>query len=113
MGLWMRIKGWVRVGVVLSVLWAVGAGFYQNNEEITRSDKFFQFAYEVCQKGKNVGSKPKDFDCFEQSWADAKPFRDPRLADVLFMAFAPLPAFWLVAFLAVLIFRWVRRGFTN
>jgi hypothetical protein len=109
----MRVKGWIRVGVVLSVIWAVGAGFYQNNEELSRSDKFFQFAYDVCQRGKEARSKPANLDCFEQSWAAAKPFRDPRLGDVLFMAFAPLPVFWLAAFLAVLIFRWVRRGFTN
>ncbi|MET4477978.1 hypothetical protein [Bradyrhizobium sp. F1.13.3] len=106
----MRIKGWARIGIVLSAIWAIGGGLYQNNEELSRSNSFFQFAYEVCQRGKDAGTT-KDFDCFKQSWEDAKPFREPRLGDVLFMAFAPLPVCWLFAFLVILIFRWIRRGF--
>lgn len=109
----MRRKGWVRLGIVLSVLWAIGAGLYQNNEEVTRLNNFFQFAYNVCQQNKDVGLKPKDFDCFKDSWNAAKPFRDPRLGDVLFMAFAPLPVIWLFVFLVILVTRWVRRGFAE
>ncbi|SRR5713101_3147421 len=41
----MRLTGWQRVGILLSVVWALGAGIYMRNADVERADNFAKFAY--------------------------------------------------------------------
>ena len=109
----MRIGGFVRLGIVLSVAWIVGAGMYQNNEDLRKADSFYQFAYNVCEQNKEVRLNPKNVDCSLEAQDEARPFREARLGDVLIVAFVPVPIFWLLVFLTLSIYRSLRRGFLS
>ena len=109
----MRIGGFVRLGILLSVAWIVGAGMYQNNEDLRKAEAFYQFAYNVCEQNKEVRLNPKNVDCSLEAQDETRPFRQARLGDVLIVAFVPVPIFWLVVFLTLSIYRWLRRGFLS
>ena len=109
----MRVGGFVRLGIVLSVAWMVGAGTYQNDEDLRKADSFYEFAYNVCEQNKEVRLNPRDVDCALQAQDETRPFREARLGNVLIVAFVPVSIFWLVVFLTLSIYRWLRRGFLS
>ena len=41
----MRLGGWHRIGIVLSVLWAVGAGWYQRTADVRHAADLDQLTY--------------------------------------------------------------------
>ena len=59
----MRIGGSVRLGIVLSVAWIVGAGMYQNNEDLRKAEALYQFAFNLCEQNKEVRLNPRNVDC--------------------------------------------------
>ena len=50
----MRLTGWQRLGIVLSVVWALSAGIYTRNADVERADNFAKFAYKVCSDSKSL-----------------------------------------------------------
>ncbi len=36
----MRLNGWLRMGITLLIMWAIGAAVYQRNADIERADIF-------------------------------------------------------------------------
>jgi len=36
----MRLNGWQRVGIVLSIAWALGAGIYTRSADVERANNF-------------------------------------------------------------------------
>jgi hypothetical protein len=107
------MNGWQRIGIVLSVLWVFGAGFYQRKTDMDRAGTMGGWAMSVCErvqtsKGSNdfsrcTGEFERMFNTFaENSWGN-----------VGFVALAPIPIAWLLVYFVVWISRWVRRGFAS
>jgi hypothetical protein len=103
----------VRLGIVLSVARIVGAGMYQNNEDLRKAEDFYQFPFKLCEQNKEVRLNPKNVDCSLEAQDETRPFREARLGDVLIVAFVPVSILWLVVFLTLSIYRWLRRGFLS
>lgn len=113
----MRLNGWQRIGVILSVLWALGAAWYQRDSDIHRAEGAFHVAYQIChdiQDGATLRGKELNPEkCTaegERSWALAL---EGTWAGVAFVSMAPIPAGWIGAYLLRAIWRWVRTGFAS
>ena len=103
----MRLGGWKRLGIVLSVVWAIGAFIYTRENQIDAADELFQMKSKLCfeEHGAPISR------CFERySLQDA--MKDTASwADVAFFAIAPPLVGWLVLFLTVQAVGWIRNGF--
>lgn len=103
----MRLNGWQRIGIVLSIVWAVGAAIHTRNDEIDFWKNFASTGYTICMEAKSAdGAK-----CSAEMSEALMKLREPFWPNIAFNALAPVLSGWLVAYLALWIFRWVRRGF--
>jgi len=50
----MRLNGLQRLGVVLSVAWALGAGIHTRDADVERAENFAKFAYKICLDSKSL-----------------------------------------------------------
>ena len=102
----MRLNGWQRIGVVLSVAWAIGAAVYVRNSKIETGRALASINYQLCTATEHTNS-----DCSRKLSEDLKSAIEPYWVNVAFYSLAPILAGWIVAYLILGIFRWVRRGF--
>jgi hypothetical protein len=106
----MHLSGWKRIGIVLSVIWIVAAFFYQRNVDQSQAQNWMNMIYKTCTDTKALRG---DFDfkpCMDKAWSDSRVF-DGGWPNAAFLALAPIPIGWLLAYLLFAILRWVRRGF--
>ena len=103
--------GWKRVGVVLSVLWFLGGGFWENHREMEVYGNFFGYVYGICQNTNDMFADAKDKkDCFAFAHSSANVF-EREWGSVLFVALVPIPFAWLFVYIIMCVVRWVRKGF--
>ena len=110
-----RLNAWKRLGIVFSVIWAVGAGGYEYFSTVNRASDFGATAAKVCDYGREVRHLPYDE---AACWTGPdSPFRknyaimaEGVWGGALFVAFAPLPLFWLIAGGFIAVVKWVLRG---
>lgn len=104
----MRLNGWQRIGLVLSVLWVLGAAIHVRNEQVNAADKLFQSQYRMCLEQadpvKNCGDTVS-----LQTAMDATAY----WSDAAFYAFGPVIAGWLIVLIAIRTLRWVSDGFSK
>jgi hypothetical protein len=101
----MRLGSWHRLGLVLSVVWFLGAGLYEKYVETARYEAGYASSYascisadvDLCQLAARVHG-----DSFLVSW----PY-------VALVALAPIIVAWISIYIIVLITNWIRRGFTE
>ena len=118
-----RLNGWQRIGVVLSIAWAL-YGFYWGNEYGLRQGDWTQSVYESCMDGAQRFaadahySKPSQQE-YEKKIAACEQQRDRNwrasisghwvLAAIC--AFVPIPLGWGVVYGLIALVKWIRRGF--
>ncbi|NOJ46054.1 hypothetical protein [Bradyrhizobium archetypum] len=104
------MRGWIRLGLVLSVIWVLVAFFYVRNSDMKSAQNFSSLAYSTCS---NAKAAAKNFDLKECSEKASKAYQsmDPGPSNALVGALLPLPLMWLAVWLAVAVVRWVIRGF--
>jgi hypothetical protein len=102
----MGIKGWTRIGIVLSVIWIVGAGFHARGLQVEIATDLAGYARDDCYAKKRSSN-----DCRE-AWDRAFV---AHLGDgwdrVAVSAFAPVVLGWLGFCIVLVAGRWVLRGF--
>jgi hypothetical protein len=103
----MRLNGWQRIGLVLSVLWVVGAAIHQRNKQVNAADALFQLQYDTC-----LDHAHKWKDCETVSFGAAMD-ATANWPDVAFFAFGPAIAGWIVVLIAIRTFRWISDGFSK
>ncbi len=105
----MRLGGWQRVGIVLSVAWMLGAGYYQRTADIERAANVASAAYDVCDfANSHLGDKR---DCSLESKQSFDLQLEGSWGNVAIISFVPIPLAWLAIYLAVKIWWWIRKGF--
>ena len=117
----MRLNGWQRIGVVLSVIWIVAGGLWTRSVLIESQGEFARTRYRMCLANHSIqpdGSIPADTDwkrCDRQFDADWKRDVTDHWDGVngLNAAFtlAPLLVAWLLVYAIVGLVRWIRAGF--
>lgn len=103
----MRLNGWQRIGIVLSILWAIGAAIYERQTQIDSGTYIATRGFAIC-----IEPASADHDkCYSKLSDDLSRSIEPHWGNVAFYALAPVLAGWLVAYVLLWVVRWVRRGF--
>jgi len=91
----MKLNGWHKAGIVLSVLWVLIVGVRAHDEDVKRADDFGKFTYRVCSE-----AKPVDLTQCETKKAEAVAsiMKDSGW-NVALSALVPVPFAWLGLFL--------------
>jgi hypothetical protein len=113
----VSLSGWQRIGVIISIIWVVGAPIYMDSAAQKAALEDFSFTYHVCreaQSSKDADAYPNR--CFSEATRSSELLPRYTLApkdriNVALVAFAPLPVGWLAMYALVLLGRWVRAGF--
>jgi hypothetical protein len=104
----VRLNGWQRIGIIASVIWAIGGGFWGNELGIEQGDWVVD-ALKVC-----MDVHPDDWPKCNQEFAKEYPEAIKyHWVNAAIFAFVPIVLGWLVAWGAVATVRWVRRGFAE
>jgi len=101
----VRLNGWQRIGIVLSVLWAIGAGVHLWLGWQTVSYGYWR-AYYHC-----VFTPGNDENSCQSAQEDAEKKPTEYVRVMLPLALAVIPIAWLLVYIIVWTVRWIRRGF--
>jgi hypothetical protein len=96
-----RLNGWQRIGIVLTVLWAIGGTIWEVSS-IIESDTSYD-SYDACVLKPNADRRACDQEFETQQ------FKEVRRG--LVFVLAPIPIAWLIAYGLIALARWIRRGF--
>jgi hypothetical protein len=115
------MRGWVRIGIVLSVLWFFGFGWWLRQADFDNAR--MTAGYDTCSiiynmhRDAPVHSNPpldrvvKEFDnCLERVGARFMRVASPMWGIIVVDALS-LALLWLVAWMVVAVGRWVKAGF--
>lgn len=94
----MLLNGWLRLGIALSIIWAIGAAIYQRNADVERADNFVKWSDRVCHDTKAIEHDTDLSSCEKQREANTATWLKGSYGDVAFMALAPIPVAWLAVF---------------
>ncbi len=100
----MKLIGWQRIGVALSILWAVAAGFHTRNDDVERAENFVKFAYKVCSYRKMVAHDTDLSPCEKEKAAQTETWMKDSGKNVAFTALAPIPFGWITGL--ILVYGW-------
>jgi hypothetical protein len=112
-----RLNGWQRIGIVLSVIWAIWAVFHEMDESLRRYNEAYGEAfgpvYRECRDKQDREGRPADGRaCLEEAEPVAmKTVHMESRWNVAIVALAPIPIAWLLVWGLVALVRWIRRGF--
>jgi hypothetical protein len=107
----LRLNGWQRIGIVGSVLWVITAGLVSHNIGLRRAEYMSSSMYSACA---DVAGTRHDYDfsgCKSKAEKTYEDYLTRAWADALLVSFVPIPFAWLVAYMIVGVWRWVKRGF--
>ena len=108
----MRLNGWQRLGGVFSIILAVGAAGYGRKRGMEGRKNDLSTSYANCLENEYPNLLfPTLQDCFADRNKAHKNIIQPLWGDIAFYSLAPILAGWIVVYLAIRIFRWVRAGF--
>jgi hypothetical protein len=106
-----RLNGWQRIGIVLSVVWAVVGPIYIEQEHEAYARDEARFSYRLCRDAQSSSADPsecsKDYDRTYEAFLGWK----PSWGNWALLAFVPIVGGWLLMWGIVALVRWIRRGF--
>ena len=109
----MRLNGWQRIGIVVSVIWAIGAPIYLDHVAEQKATEWWFASYDLCRN--NPSNDPNA--CSElasRAYDTVQRYRFfPDTANVAFVSLVPIVLGWLLAYVLVGLGRWIRAGFTD
>lgn len=109
----MRLSKWQILGVVLSIVWAVGAWVHEHNANLDAANSFGTLTYKVCTNEKLLAHE-SDLSMCENRRAQSisQWLKDGNsAADELLAALVPIPLFWLAGFILLYFIRAQIVGF--
>ena len=111
----MKLNKWQRIGVVLSIIWAIGAGIYLRYDLSQTAGKLSAAVYTSCldRDTYNRNYKLENYtaeDCSKEYLDMWHSVMDNTGSDLLIVVLLPIPIMWGLAFLLIRIYRWVRAG---
>ena len=107
----MRLNGWQRIGIVASVIWAIGAPIYLDSAAEQKAGENFSRYYELCRD--NTSNDPNR--CFELASRQYDLVERYHLlsANGAVAALVPVGLGWLLAYALVYLVLWIRAGFRH
>src|SRR5262245_39083165 len=95
----MQLRRWHQIGIVLAIVWALRAGYYARSTQLDEDSKFAQSMYQGCLDRGNTGCPEARDDYMRAAMAE------PDWANIALHAFAPVVVGWLLAFIALRVYR--------
>ena len=103
----MRANGWQRIGVILSVIWAIGAGWYQRAADMAHASLAARALFEICYSDK----RPDNPQCVVDSTNAYNASIRESWVRVAVVSLGPILLAWLAAYVVLLVARWIRARF--
>ena len=105
-----RFGGWLRFGILLSMLWAAGAGIYQRHSDLESAARISTIVYMNCNQPTSRGGQADSQNCEEAASRARNMWLEGSWTMVTILVVAPLILAWLSIFLIVRGFRSLTRG---
>lgn len=115
----LRISGLQRVGIVLSFTWFFVGGFWANSDAINFAQTLADRQLNSCveEHKQRLGETAPFSQTWDPCWAqfpnDYARNAEGHWKSALVAGLVPIPSGWLLAWGAIALYRWVRRGFSN
>jgi hypothetical protein len=104
-----HLHGWQRIGIVLSILWAIVSCLYIRYSQLENAEELSAAVYNRCKDApENLVPIPE---CIADTGAMYREF-EGSWGSAALGALIPIPIVWLLAYLFVVTVRWIRRGFS-
>ena len=106
----MKLNGWQRIGIVASVVWAIGAGLYSLNASHDReaekaADHVARSCIEAYRNARGVNPPPGQCDVSADQYTVS--LQSGEFVDAAIAALVPVSLGWALGYAIV----WIRRGF--
>jgi len=116
-----KLSGWKRIGIVASVVWAVGGFLWGNNQALSRNDWIIKEKIECRTRAyqrsfQGLQPRPGDFTAdqcdaeYTKLWYEAI---QHHWEEAAIFALVPIPFGWMIIGGLFGVVRWVRAGFVN
>lgn len=102
----MKLNRLQRFGIVISILWALGAAYHERNSEMDAGQHFLDLSYQSCIESKISTSDG----CLAEMHKNFDIWMKPNWENIGFIALAPIPLGWLLVFIIIRVYRWVKAG---
>lgn len=103
----MRFNGWQRLGVVVSIVWAIGGAIYQRTADVNRAADTAALFTGVCQHA-HPANPDRCSGKYEQTF---RLWLEGSWGNVAAMALGPVLLGWVIVYLVIRVVRWVGAGF--
>ena len=106
----MRLNRLQHIGVVLSVVWALGAGIYERNSYVETTKSYISLSYGNCmdyERDKQNGNPSR---CSDESTKRYMNLPNEGWNIVAFNSLAPIPIGWFIAFMVIRVYRWIKAA---
>jgi hypothetical protein len=107
----MRLNRWVRIGILFSVIWAVGAAIHTHKSDVERANFWVKLSYDTCTFGKQANHDADLSSCDAERKTTFKRLMEVSNAGAAFVALAPIPFAWFAVFVLVYVVRAQIVGF--
>lgn len=97
---------WQRLAFVLSIVWILGAGFWERSRQVEFATNHAVSVGRLCLQ---ANEKPVN-ECLEEQSRLHERSLAPHWSNVAFIAFVPVAGTWILVALVIAVFRWVRKG---
>ena len=102
----MKLNRWQRIGIVISILWALAAAYHLRSTEMETGRHFLDLHYQACIEIERstievcTAEMHKSFDIWMK----------PNWGNISFIALAPIMLGWILVFIIIRIYRWIKAG---
>jgi hypothetical protein len=121
-----RVRGWRRIGIVVSVVWFIGFGGYVWSDSTRRNGDFYSSQLGMCKlildtdNESRLRTPDENWAKYEKCRADAEKlffFEADQLYKgipiILGVDLATIAIGWALVWFVVFVVRWIRRGFAS
>lgn len=107
-----RFNGWLRILVLLSVVWVAAAALWSNNQRVEYSKAMAGLTKSVCEANAATRSQPASscLDAYSKGYTDAWNI-SPTWTTHFLGGIVTLPILWIVSLTVFFVVRWIRSGF--
>jgi hypothetical protein len=108
-----KLNGWQRIGVVLSILWILGAAIHERNGQVDFASKINYQNIALCFQDmtKSETAKKECLELADSNFRELLSLDSGSLWNIAAISLIPVLLGWLFAWLAIVVYRWVLAGF--
>lgn len=109
----MKLNGWIRIGIIFSVIWILGAGYHTFVTEDNDYSTFMgHYEWAPCYLRANADDSQTEWTaCDNRMIQDRALEMSIEHEDFFIWAFIPIIIVWPSAFFTFFLIGWVKRGF--